>query len=390
MLQWKTVRNRSKTYTEKMKELLGKNAHLSTPIVAAEKVVIDDFNIKHELYTTHHESVGVFDEIIFACHPPTAAAILEQGARRAKQEGKSIEVDEELLDGLKQISYADNVIYVHSDTKLMPQRRRAWSSWNCLGKLSEIEKTLRGDNRKNTNDAFEGAESGFGAKAVEKNVEGDRMKAVYVTYWLNRLQNLATEENYFVSLNPHQEPDPVKTHKRLILAHPQFTPATLSARKAIQAQHQGKNGLWFCGAWAGYGFHEDGCRSGFDVATGLSGLPLPWVTGEKKDLMVLPPPNLSIVPSSKSVLALPFQFMRWAHQRLSYDLPVAICKRFIISFLGSAVKHGRLELKFNDGTLKSFGDGSRCGCDDSPVTIRVFDPWFFVKVAMEYDLGLAR
>lgn len=256
-------------------------------------------------------------------------------------------------------------------------------------------------------EAFEGAESGFGnTKNANNNDDDDdtkhvhfdepnakldaqhgRMKAVYVTYWLNRLQNLSTDTDIFVSLNPHNRPAQPLVHHRLILAHPQFNPTTLAARSAIEAR-QGKNGLWFCGAWAGYGFHEDGCRSGFDVATKLSGVPLPWVAKESSS-MVLPPPDLSI--GSKTQSNGLSKILASLYKRISYDLPVALCRRFMYSFLTHAVQIGTLRLKFNDGTTVDFGDAStKCGSDSEPVTLRVFDEWFFVKVAVEYDLGLAR
>ena len=107
---------------------------------------------------------------------------------------------------------------------------------------------------------MEGGESGFGSaqstSTNEKELDGEhsRMKAVYVSYWLNRLQNLSTEQNIFVSLNPHSIPDESLTHKKLIFAHPQFTPATLCARDLVHSKFQGKDGVWFCGAWSGYGF----------------------------------------------------------------------------------------------------------------------------------------
>jgi cyclopropane-fatty-acyl-phospholipid synthase len=371
LLQWKTVAGRSKSYTDKVKEILGANAHLSTPIMSVKKTA--NGRIQYELFTANNVSVGVFDELIFACHPPTAWKILND----------ETVVDPEALDLLKQIEYADNVIYVHSDPKLMPLRRRAWASWNCMGKskcMSVIGPTKRSE-------AFEGGESGFGnTKKVLLDLEGEegRMKAVYVTYWLNRLQNLKTDEEVFVSLNPHQPPAQDLIQKRIILAHPQFNPNTLRAREALDEKFQGKDGIWFCGAWEGYGFHEDGCRSGFTVATKLSGVPLPWA---KSDAMVIAPPDLSKVKASKNMVSAAFHHL---YQSLTRDIPVAVCRRFIFYFLEKAVKKGTLQLKFNDGSMVKFGDGSFCGCDASPVTLRVFDSWFFVKTALEYDLGLAR
>ena len=62
----------------------------------------------------------------------------------------------------------------------------------------------------------------------------------------------------------------------------------------------------------------------------------------------------------------------------------------IVSFMKKSILKGSLKLILNDGTEYSFGDGSACGCDDQPVSLRIFNDWFFVKTALEYDLGLAR
>jgi cyclopropane-fatty-acyl-phospholipid synthase len=122
----------------------------------------------------------VFDEIIFACHAPTARTILERSGI--------------VIAPLHDIEYADNTVYVHSDTRLMPKSSSAWASWNCLGKSKELQRTMTG--ARNTaaatnKGAFEGAESGFGNKlADEKDDGGDapqaegpdgRFRAVYVT-----------------------------------------------------------------------------------------------------------------------------------------------------------------------------------------------------------------
>jgi cyclopropane-fatty-acyl-phospholipid synthase len=405
-----------------------------------------DHDHQYELFTTDNVSVGIYDDVIFACHTDTTTSILKTDDKES--------IDPSLIDTISKIEYSDNVVYLHSDPKLMPQRKRAWASWNCLGNSdsikdaigigskigsdAETDTTKSSSSSKNTG-AFEGAESGFGNTVTtksqlddndEKKDTGDallegkdgRMKAVYVTYWLNRLQNLDTtdttgddeddgeETDIFVSLNPHDKPDPELTHKRTYLQHPQFTPSTLEARSKLlntngtsnKGDYQGKNGLWFCGAWSGYGFHEDGCRSGFDIATKLSGIPLPWVKNmeqkeqdeeeqdEKDDnnRMVLPPPNLALSSTKAN------QSIRlWLYEKVSYDLPVAICKKLMLYFLKQAVVEGKLLLKFNDNSIMEFGNGEPCGdglCDDAPVTIRVFDPWMFVKVAWEYDLGLAR
>jgi uncharacterized protein len=340
---WKTVAGRSQQYTNKVHEILLQNdyddssgsrsssrsaVHVGTPVYSVEKLV--DESTTYILRgggggggsgggNIAEDVLGTFDHVVFACHPPTAKLLLERGNHNNKL----------LLDLLREIQYAPNVVYVHSDPQLMPRRRHAWASWNCMGKSALLQQQTalssssssqhehkNGDNNRlsKKGESFEGGESGFGnraatAAAIVKNssssspvkhvhfdaaatrtteaeLEGaqGRMKAVYVTYWLNRLQNLETSQDIFVSLNPHVKPLPHLVHHRLILSHPQFTPQTLTARQALlsASQHQGVDSLWFCGAWTGYGFHEDGCRSGFQVATALSGIPLPWCSAKKQ------------------------------------------------------------------------------------------------------------
>jgi hypothetical protein len=97
---------------------------------------------------------------------------------------------------------------------------------------------------------------------------------VSVTYWMNRLQNLPEAFPLFVSLNPIREPDPARTLAAFDYMHPVFDAAALAAQKRLPAL-QGARGIHYCGAWTGYGFHEDGLRSGLDVAESL-GVRRPW------------------------------------------------------------------------------------------------------------------
>jgi len=303
-------------------------------------------------------------------------------------------IDSNLLNALGKIEYGDNVVYVHSDPSLMPTRKAAWASWNCMGK-SQLLSTHR-QSTGGKEGALEGSASGFGNKLSDTNTdllegENGRMRAVYITYYLNRLQNLKTSTDIFVSLNPHTKPQPDAIYRRQIMAHPQFTRQTHEGRTEIKECFQGKDGLWFCGAYMCYGFHEDGCRSGFEVATAINGVPLPWAkdkdekSNDGKQLMVLPPPDFA-----KYTFEQNDSFTRRLRRLITYHIPVAFCKAFVTRFLRSAITKGSLVLKLNDGTQLQFGDKSACSDDDKPVTARVFDDWFFVKVATEYDLGLAR
>jgi len=352
--QWKTVKGRSKQYTKKVEELLRPNVHLSTPI---EQVVRK--NKAYTIVSKAGKQFGTYDQVVFACHPPTAYQMLQNVA------------SDDLKQLLAQIHYEPNDIYVHSDPSLMP--KQSWASWNCLGKLSDLPR-LYGK----SNEGMEGSSSGFGNTADSVVVQKAAKKAVFVTYYLNRLQNLQTSTDIFVTLNPLHKPDRIH-HHMTTWSHPQFGTGTLAARE--QLRNRSFDGLWFCGAWLGYGFHEDGCRSGLEVATSISKEPVAWAS---EGAMVASPPNLTTQSTRKSWFGL---LKHW----ITYKLPVAICKPWIMYFLKQAIRYGTLRLKMNDGSVVSFGDGSPCGRgDQQPVTLRIFDDWFFVKTALEYDLGLAR
>ena len=374
---------RSQVYVERMLEILGDHSHLSCPITSLRNTTNPpNGSLSYELFS-NYTSVGVFDDVVFATHAPDSVGILKD----------SHGIDTELLQVLGNIEYDMNLVYVHSDPALMPKRKSAWSSWNCMGK-SELLRSSASLNLSKTKESFEGGSSGFGntiqketTKLLQEDViegEDGRMKAVYVTYYLNMLQNLKSDVDIFVSLNPHQKPNPRTVYRKEYMAHPQFTPQTLQARQQIAKKFQGKDGLWFCGAWQGYGFHEDGCRSGFQVATEISGTSLPWCQGLSQKFFASPDFSSSLKRN------LDGGFVQKIYRAITYTLPVIISKRMITMFLASAIKKGSLVLVMNDGSKVSFGDGTPCGCDHQPVTLRIFDDWFFVKVAMEYDLGLAR
>jgi predicted NAD/FAD-binding protein len=167
-----------------------------------------------------------FDQVIIATHSDQARRILGDDA--TDQERSALEV----------IDYRPNLAVLHSDPHLMPRNGRLWSSWNAM-----------------------------------TSAEG-RGGPASVTYWMNRLQSLKTEIPLFVSLNPLRDPDPALTHGTFAYAHPQFDLRTPGAQRAIAAI-QGQNHTWFAGAYLGYGFHEDGLRSGLEVAASL-GSPAPW------------------------------------------------------------------------------------------------------------------
>jgi uncharacterized protein len=167
-----------------------------------------------------------FDQVVFACHSNEAAAILSD----------QYDAQRRVIEGVR---YAPNTAYLHRDRALMPRRTDAWASWCYM-----------------------------------RQPAGQRGGDVTVSYWMNLLQNIERSKPLFVTLNPRTPPREDLTFGVFSYDHPQFDMAALSAQKQV-AGIQGKDGLWFAGAWLGFGFHEDGLATGLQVAAAL-GARIPW------------------------------------------------------------------------------------------------------------------
>jgi predicted NAD/FAD-binding protein len=218
--RWQTLEGGASCYVARMIEDLGESACSSRAVRA---VMREQGRVRVILDANQSE---YFDQVIFACHS-------DQTLRLFKNANPTE------ANMLCSVPYQSNRVLLHGDARLMPQRRAVWSSWNYRG---------------------------------GRSLDGER--SVSVTYWMNSLQRLDTPNDYFVSLNPLCEPDPASIVAEFEYQHPVFDLA--SQRLAWQlAQVQGRERVWFCGAWTGYGFHEDGIRSGVEVAVRL-GAHLPW------------------------------------------------------------------------------------------------------------------
>jgi predicted NAD/FAD-binding protein len=168
-----------------------------------------------------------FDHVVLACHSDQSLAMLLDP-----------QPDERAI--LAAVPYQPNRAYLHTDLALMPRRRRAWAAWNYL------------------------SSGRFGAPG--QAAAGD--PSVAVTYWLNRLQPLPFDRPVLVTLNPAEAPRDELTLGVFDYAHPVFDTGAIEAQRRIPAI-QGQRNTWFAGAWTGFGFHEDGLRSGLDVARDL-------------------------------------------------------------------------------------------------------------------------
>jgi predicted NAD/FAD-binding protein len=139
------------------------------------------------------------------------------------------------------IRYSVNRAVLHDDESLMPKRRAVWSSWNYLGE------------RREANCASQ----------------------LCVTCWMNRLQPLATDRQFFVTLNPRHFTQPGKVLHTQTYTHPVSDGRALQSQRQLW-QLQGERNTWYCGAYFGAGFHEDGLQSGLAVAEDLGGVHRPW------------------------------------------------------------------------------------------------------------------
>jgi predicted NAD/FAD-binding protein len=212
--KWRTIVGGSSAYIEPLIAGFKDKIRLSTPVTGVSR--------KKDCVTlTTPVGNEEFDQVIFACHSDQALALLNEPTS-----------SETAL--LSAVLYQENEVVLHSDASLMPSNRRAWASWNY--RLSE------------------GCES----------------ELPMVTYDMNRLMGLSDSSKFFVTLNSAGTIAPELIHKTYHYAHPIFT------RKGVRAQRRwdeinGPNRSWFCGAWWGKGFHEDGVDSALRVVRAIEG-----------------------------------------------------------------------------------------------------------------------
>ena len=216
---WHTVRGGSRTYVLRLLERLkqhGALVHAGTPVLGVQRDGTG-VRVRSRLGIDHH------DHVVLACHADQSLALLEDAD----------DTERSLLGAFR---FQANRAVLHTDARMMPRLRRAWGSWS-------YERARR-----------QGAASGDGA---------------CVHYWLNALQPLPFTTPLLCSLNPVREPDAARVIDRFEFTHPIFDLAAIAAQRRMQ-ELQGCRRTWFCGAWMGYGFHEDGIQAGSAVAAALA------------------------------------------------------------------------------------------------------------------------
>ena len=204
--KWRTVLNGSQTYVKKIIE--------KENIIASKNIDIEIKKFKKgKLILKVNKKEKEYDHVIIAVH-----------SDQVKHVNKIPNLNN--IKIFEDIKYTTNEVFLHTDENLMPKLKKVWASWNYL--------------------------------------EGENNNKLSVTYWMNKLQNIDTKKNIFVTLNPSMKPSKETIIKRIIYDHPIYNLKTFKTQKKIKLI-QGKNNIWYCGAYLGYGFHEDGIKSGLDV-----------------------------------------------------------------------------------------------------------------------------
>ena len=217
--QWWTVEGGSQNYVSRMAASMGADVRLNSPV---EAVTRGPFRVRVKVAGQYSE---IFDSVVLACHADTALEILRDASPAERR----------VLGG---IPFRRNRIVLHTDERLMPRRRACWSSWVYLAPSQPREERAS------------------------------------VTYWMNSLQGISPETPLFATLNPPVPLDESCILDEHVFDHPQYDLKAIAAQRELPSI-QGREDTWYCGAWTGNGFHEDGLASAVRVADCL-GVSPPW------------------------------------------------------------------------------------------------------------------
>ncbi|KAM5553303.1 hypothetical protein ABKV19_025491 [Rosa sericea] len=295
--QWLTIKWGSHCYVKKVKEVLeSKGCQIRTGSEVHKVSTTDDGCTVF----TGDGFEEIYNGCIIAIQAPKAVRIL----------GEQATPDELRILGAFQYVYCD--IFLHRDKTFMPQNLAAWSALNYLGSTDKV----------------------------------------CLTYWLNQVQHLReTRQPYLVTLNPDHTPN--HTLLKWSTSHPVLSVA--ASKASLELPHiQGKRGIWFCGAYQGYGFHEDGLKAGVAAAHGMLG----------KGCALLGNPN---------------------HMALSLTKTVA--RLFVTTFLRHYISTGCLILFEEGGTMLTF-EGSSKDCSLKSV-LKVHSPQFYWKILIKFCLAVS-
>ncbi len=209
--QWRVISNGSASYIKRLTEPFENNIFLNSPVQFIRR---DDHGVTVQI----NNEAQRFDQVIIATHGNQALRLLSDPTPNEQ-------------DILSHFSTTRNEAVLHTDITLMPRRRRAWAAWNY-------------------------------------RMSTDESAQVSVTYDMNALQGLDAPERFLVTLNPNEPIAPGRILRRITYQHPHYTSQAVAAQKRW-SEINGVNRTYYCGAYWGYGFHEDGVVSAMRVATAL-------------------------------------------------------------------------------------------------------------------------
>lgn len=218
--QWKTVEGGSRNYVMRLIEPFKDKIHLNSAVQRVQRE-------GSQVYVKVNEKDYQFDKVIFACHADQVLKIFENPSLEEK----------ELLGCFK---YENNLAVLHTDSSVMPNIRKAWSSWNYI---------------------------------VKQKTQGN-WKDSTLAYWMNSLQGVSKNQNYFVSINDMNTISQEKILYKVLYEHPLFNVETASAQHKLSSLN-GKSNVYYCGSYFRYGFHEDALLSSYNLAKVLLGKE-PW------------------------------------------------------------------------------------------------------------------
>lgn len=218
--QWYTVAGGSREYVKRLaapfRDKIRTNTGIAKIMRASDSVTVVDNHGRHEAY----------DEVILACHADQALLMIDNPSAQERR----------ILSAFR---YQPNRAVLHSDVSFMPKSKKAWASWVYLSEKKH-----------------------------------DKNSGISLSYWMNNLQPLATQKPIVVTLNPSREPASELVYDDYWFEHPLFDEAAIRAQDEI-SQIQGKNRVWFCGAYQRYGFHEDGLGSAVSMVQAM-GIEKTW------------------------------------------------------------------------------------------------------------------
>jgi predicted NAD/FAD-binding protein len=232
---WRTVTGGSRAYVKKLTQNFGPEVTVNAAALSVRR------DPRGAWVRGGDGEERRYDAVVIAAHADEALALLADPTA----------AERDLLGACR---YAKNRAVLHTDRALMPRRSPLWASWNYVG----------------------------------DNAEG----GCVVSYWMNKLQNLGCREQLFLTLNPQTLPRGETILYETEYEHPLFDAAAVRAQQRLWSLQEARN-TWFCGAYFGAGFHEDGLQAGLAVAEQLGGLRRPWSVADESGRIFLPPRALA-------------------------------------------------------------------------------------------------